>query len=131
MDASSHPHRAPDLEEVYDPDVLARIDRVLAAGPAGDGDGAGEDGHAEAPVIPRYPVARRLGLGGAVLAGAMLGVAEVLEPERARQHVIEHVPDQLPADDQPVSYHHVPGHPRASRIVVRPWLYDRLHRTRR
>jgi hypothetical protein len=116
---------APALEELYDPDVLARIEGVPAPGPAGGQDEAVEEaGPSVGGSLPR-----RWGTGGAMLAAAMFGLGDVLEPDKARQHVIEFVPDALPADDQPVTYLHVPGAPRASRIVVRPWLLDRLRRS--
>jgi hypothetical protein len=60
----------------------------------------------------------------------MLGVAEAIEPERARQHVIDFVPDKPDENTQPVTYRHVPGDPRASRIVLRPWLFHKLGRGR-
>jgi hypothetical protein len=66
----------------------------------------------------------RAGLGAtALFTAATLGVQEVLEPKR-RDPVIEEVDlDSLgPGDDAPVVYHHVAGHPRASRAIVRPWL---------
>jgi hypothetical protein len=118
----------PGLEDLYDDRVLARID-----GAAPEGTPPDETPVDAVPVaaVPRYPVARRLGLTGTVLAGAMLGVAEVLEPERARQHIIEHVPDEVDESRQLVTYHHVAGDPRASRVVVRPWLLDRFRRSRR
>jgi hypothetical protein len=130
---------APDLEDLYDEGVLALIDHGAVAGPPPGAMSAAatqvppvEPGAvaAEPLLIPRYPVARRFGITGAMLAGAMMGVAEVLEPERARQHIIEHVPDRLDEDGQLVTYHHVPGDPRASRIVVRPWLRERFRRVR-
>jgi hypothetical protein len=149
----------PALEDLYDEQVLARIDGApgrttpgparpspvpsepaapptddvgpVAAepgtferGPSSLG-GTGGDGR---PVIPRYPVARRV--GGALLAGAMLGVADVIEPERARHHIIDFVPDVPDEDDQLVTFHHVPGDPQASRIVVRPWLLERFRARR-
>jgi hypothetical protein len=146
----------PDLEDLYDEQVLARIDgdpirrAQCAPGTADDDDalvdGSGDDGPVSAadgtgegvtapaspvvPVIPRYPVARRLGLGGAVLAGAMLGVAEVVEPERAKHHIIDYVPDAPDEDEQLVTFHLVPDDPRASRLVVRPWLLERFRQRR-
>jgi len=66
----------------------------------------------------------RAGVGAtALFAAAALGVHDVLEPER-RTPVIEEVDlDSLAlGDDAPVHYFHVPGAPRASRAVVRPWL---------
>jgi len=126
----------PALEELYDEDILARIDAVTgraAYTPAGhDGaDGGDADGAEEedaSPVTPRYPVARRLGVGGAMLAGSMLGLGEVLEPDRARQHIIDFVPDTPNEDEQLVTFHLVPGDPRASRLVIRPWLLDAFRR---
>src|SRR3954468_22368779 len=98
----------PDLEELYDEHVVARIDGGSGRSPYGAGtgalaedgdglDGPGDDepagpdsgaGPGSGPVIPQYPVARRLRIGGALLAGAMFGVGEALEPERARHHII-------------------------------------------
>jgi hypothetical protein len=112
-----------DFEAFYEPGELARIDGTRHPAPAPTG--AVED----APVIPRYPVARRR-LGSAVLAASMLGVADVIEPDRARQHVIDFVPDKPDENTQPVTFHHVPGDPRASRIVLRPWLFHKLGRRR-
>ena len=66
----------------------------------------------------------RSGLGaGAIAATAMIGVRDVLEPER-RDPIIEEVDLSRFVDvDAPVVYHHVPGHPKASRAIVRPWLF--------
>ncbi len=53
----------------------------------------------------------------------MIGVRDVLEPER-RDPVIEEVDLARFVDlDAPVVYHHVPGHPQASVAIVRPWLF--------
>src|SRR4051794_23605365 len=149
------PTPPPALEDLYDEDILARIDRQLgsgaapwpAPGPGGGGDevhhaaetpadrpadatvGAPDDeadgGRSGAPtagpapaaaavmtagsdgVVPRYPVARRLGVGGAMLAGAMFGLGEALEPDRARQHIIDYVPDDIDESRQPVTFHYV------------------------
>jgi hypothetical protein len=66
----------------------------------------------------------RGGLGAGVIATtAMLGVRDVLEPER-RDPIIEEVDLTRFVDlDAPVIYHHVPGLPKASRAIVRPWLF--------
>jgi hypothetical protein len=113
MDPSTHPDPAdpspgvaPALDEIYDDEVLARIEA-----------GAG-----------RRPITRRGGLAGAVVAGALIGVGEALDPERAASHLIEFVPDEIDEDTQLVTFHLVPGDPRASRIVVRPWLAERFRR---
>lgn len=112
------------LVGVYDSVELARIDHlgrpVLAVIDGGDDDEA-----RPLPAIPRYPVARRLGISGAMLAGAMTGLADVFEPERARAHQIEFAPDGVDEDEQLVTFHLVAGEPRLSRLVVRPWLLGR------
>jgi hypothetical protein len=74
---------------------------------------------------PQPPPARRgrhPGLAGAMLAGAMIGLGDVLEPEKRKDAVIE--PELLgePAVDQPVQFIMVPGLPRASVVILRPWL---------
>ena len=115
-------HRDP-LHDVYDEDELARIDH---SGPPPLAVIDEPDEAEPLPPVPRYPVARRLGITGAMLAGAMFGVAEVLEPERARSHQIEFAPDSLAEREQPVTFHLVAGSPHESRLVIRPWLMDRL-----
>ena len=55
-----------------------------------------------------------------------LGVQAVLEPKQ-RTPIIEEIDLDSFAlgDDVPVTYIHVPGLPRASRAIVRPWLFTR------
>jgi hypothetical protein len=55
----------------------------------------------------------------------MAGVAEVLEPERQRPDVVELRPESPDPDTMPVQFVHVVGDPRASRLIVRPWLFAR------
>jgi hypothetical protein len=71
------------------------------------------------PLPPRRSLRR--GLAGAMVAGAMLGLGEVLEPP-PREAVVE--PELLgePPLDQPVQFIMMPGLPRASRVIIRPWL---------
>lgn len=79
--------------------------------------------HAPAREVPAE-VARgwRAGVGAtALLTAAALGVQEVLEPKQ-RTPVIEEIDLGGSADDAPVVYVHVPGAPKASRAIVRPWL---------
>ncbi|MEY2403605.1 MAG: hypothetical protein QOD38_1156, partial [Acidimicrobiaceae bacterium] len=58
----------------------------------------------------------------ALMTAVALGVHDVLEPKR-HDPIIEEIDlDSLWSDQLPVSYHHVPGAPRASRAIVRPWL---------
>jgi hypothetical protein len=66
----------------------------------------------------------RAGVGAtALLTAAALGVQDVLEPKQ-RTPIIEEVDlDALGyGDDAPVVYIHVPGAPKASLAIVRPWL---------
>jgi hypothetical protein len=129
------PDLPPEFALLYDEDVLAEIERrrVVPAGPAVLPEGGGEH-PAEAPddAATAGPAGRvrRLGASGAVLAGVMLGVGEVLEPERAKQTVIEFAPAQVDEDEQLVTFHLVPGDPRASRLVIRPWLLERFRARR-
>jgi hypothetical protein len=69
----------------------------------------------------------RAGLGAtALLTAASLGVQDVLEPKQ-RTPIIEEIDLDSFAlgEDVPVTYIHVPGVPRASRAIVRPWLFNR------
>jgi len=95
-----------EFEDLYDEPTLGRLDRQ------------GQ------PSEPRAVVRGwRGGLGASAIATtAMIGVREATEPER-RDPVIEEVDLARFVDrDAPVVYHHVPGSPKASRAIVRPWL---------
>ncbi|HEX2381359.1 MAG TPA: hypothetical protein VHI95_01885 [Acidimicrobiales bacterium] len=96
-----------DFEDLYDEPTLARLER-----------------HERSSRPTEVARGWRSGLGaGAIAATAMVGVRDVLEPDR-RDPVIEEVDLSRFVDvDAPVVYHHVPGHPKASRAVVRPWLF--------
>jgi hypothetical protein len=110
--------------------VLDGVDELPEPGPwddEWDGEPVGESGResvgehlGEAPTPARR--ARHVGLAGAMLAGAMLGLGDVLEPEKRKDAVIE--PELLgePATDQPVQFIMVPGLPKASVVILRPWL---------
>jgi len=77
------------------------------------------------PMPPVVANGWRANLGAtALLTAAALGVQDVLEPKR-RDPVIEEVDLDTFAlgDDMPVTYRHVPGLPKASRAIVRPWLF--------
>lgn len=78
-----------------------------------------------APVPAEVSRGWRASVGAAaIFSAAAFGVADVIEPKR-RDPVFEEVDldSYLDRDDMPVVYHHVPGLPRASRAVVRPWLF--------
>ena len=68
----------------------------------------------------------RAGLGATALMTAVaLGVQDVLEPKRRRPVIEEIDLDALwSGGELPVVYHHVPGAPKASRAIVRPWLFS-------
>ena len=77
------------------------------------------------PMPPVVANGWRANLGAtALLTAAALGVQDVLEPKR-RDPVIEEVDlDSFALGaDMPVVYRHVPGAPRMSRAIVRPWLF--------
>ena len=59
---------------------------------------------------------------GVALNAMVLGVGEVLDGERAHEAVVELRPGAVDAELRAVTFVMVPGVPRASRIVVRPWL---------
>jgi len=97
-----------DLEDLYDETTLGLLDARPAPAP---------------PLARPHVTGWRGGLGaGVIVAAAMVGVQEVLEPER-RDPIIEEIDlDGLAGDRAPVEYHHVPGAPAASWAIVRPWL---------
>ena len=129
----------PELEELYDDEHLALIERArVVAREADEALGVvvelftdDDDPNVvdlpppDAPLVPRV---RKLGASGAVLAGMMLGVGEVFEPEKAKATQIEFAPDAMDEDSQLVTFHLVKGDPKASRLVIRPWLLDRFRR---
>jgi hypothetical protein len=103
-----------DFDELYDEPTLGRLET-----------------RGRRPVPPKVASGWRGGLGAGVIATtAMIGVRDVLEPER-RDPIIEEVDLTRFVDlDAPVVYHHVPGLPKASRAIVRPWLFrDGITRT--
>ena len=66
----------------------------------------------------------RAGLGAtAFMTAVALGVQDALEPKH-HDPIIEEIDLEAirPGERAPVLYHHVPGYPRASRAIVRPWL---------
>lgn len=89
----------PPLEELYDEVTLRRLGVTVVG-----------------------PVPRRRPLSGVMLAAAMSGVGEVLEPERRRAAMVEFDPGHDRFADRPVQFVLVPGAPKASRILLRPWL---------
>ena len=97
-----------EFDDLYDERTLAALDRA-----------AGGSAHE-----PETVHGWRRGIGVGALAGAaLMGVGDVLEPAR-RDPVVEEIDLLASADPRaPVVYHHVPGAPRLSRAIVRPWLF--------
>ena len=103
MDASRRDH----LREVYDPDPVSAVDAW----------------HPNSPFRDAAPTSRRgpRGLGMALLAGTTLGLRESFENEGDHEALVELDPE-TDVGEQWITFIHVPGSPRASRIVIRPWL---------
>jgi hypothetical protein len=95
---------AHDLRDVYDDDTLARLDswRGARAGTA-------------------VPAWRRGSAAGLVVTGLALGVREALEPDR-RDPVVEEVDVSGLDGSAAVTVLFVPGNPKATIAIVRPWL---------
>jgi hypothetical protein len=96
-----------EIEDVYDPDTLAQIDR--AAGVAAE----------RAEEVRRG----RSGMAGMLMAGVMVGVADVLDPDRIQPEMVEFTPDHPDPESMPVQFVYVPGDPSASRLIIRRWLF--------
>jgi hypothetical protein len=98
-----------DLDDLYDDVTCAVLDRWDSP---------------RKPVPAEVTSGWRAGAGAtALLTAVALGVGEVLEPKR-RTPIIEEIDlDTIaPSERAAVVYHHVPGLPKASRAIVRPWL---------
>ena len=67
---------------------------------------------------------RRRTAAGAVLASVARGLQQVFDPERKERVVIEQEAPGRPDDPQPVELHFDPESPRASFVVLRPWLRE-------
>jgi hypothetical protein len=99
------------VDDLYDDAPVAALDRHDRA--------RREPRLVPAEVAPGW----RRGVGGAAfLTAAMLGVRDVLEPERGQAVVEEIDPTGLAWRDAPVLIDFVPGAPRLTRCRVRPWL---------
>ena len=99
-----------DFEDVYDDVTRRALDRWPRS---------------HEPPSPVVATGLRAGLGaGALLTAAALGVPDVLEPKR-HDPVIEEIDLDAYASNHEmrVTYFHVPGAPKASRAIVRPWLF--------
>ncbi len=90
----------PGLDELYDPEVLAALDRPPLAPPPRAGRSA----------------------AAALTAALLTGVASALDDTAPEPAIVEFEPDRRAARLEPVTVHLVPGAPSASVAVVRPWL---------
>ena len=96
----------PELDELYDDDTIAALDRA---------------GH-PAP-HPRAGGVRGQAAAGALVAALALGMQEAFEPRRSEEVVVEVDATDLSDADQPVRLVYVPHAPKATRAFVRPWLF--------
>lgn len=103
------PDPPPALEDVYDARTLA----ALEAGTEPSWDA--EESVAERP----RPGFRGSIASGAVLAGLMLGMREVFDPEAGREPVFELAPDPGLQPVDGITLYFVPGDPRATVAVIR------------
>lgn len=98
------------LEDPYDELTRRRIDR-----------GSVRAVRRPVPVRPVAGPGRRVLSSGAILTAVALGLQQVFDPEDAEE-VVEEL-DLAHDDDLPaVTLLLVPGAPRLSRAIVRPWL---------
>lgn len=104
------PDPAPALEDVYDARTLAALDAGVEPVRPDPGD--------EVVDHPR-PGFRGSVASGAVLAGLMLGMREVFDPEATREPVFELAPDPGLQPVDGVTLYFVPGDPQATVAVVR------------
>jgi hypothetical protein len=93
------------LEDLYDPATLRAI----------------EGWSADGPTVEPLPVWRRAAFAGAVTTALVTGVREALEDDEA-EPAVEIDRGRGRARLEPVTLYLVPGEPRASVAIVRPWL---------
>lgn len=103
------PDPAPALEDVYDARTLAALDARVEPKWADDD-----------PAVERpRPGFRGSVASGAVLAGLMLGMREVFDPDATREPVFELAPDPGLQPVDGVTLYFVPGDAKATIAVVR------------
>lgn len=93
-----------ELEELYDEQTIAALDR-----------GAGQP---SARVIET----RRPRVAGALLHASALALRDVFGAVPETDPVVEFRPDERDPAQEWVTFVYVPGAPRASRLIIRPWL---------
>lgn len=115
----------PPFDELYDPETLEVIEawaRRRVSSPACAVPGDAPTAEAVEPAGRRDP--RSMGLGGGMLAAALFGLADAIDPRQEREEVVEEVPGRTPSEDQPVTFLYAPD-PKLSRLVIRPWRFER------
>ena len=110
-----------DFDAIYDEATAARLDRADGVNRTPRPDPPSDvDPVASGPVPARW---RRRAVTGGLLTGLALGLREVFDPPPDEDEIIQEVDvDAPPRDDQPVRIVLIEGAPRASRIILRPWL---------
>jgi hypothetical protein len=111
----SDPEVTDHLQEIYDEETLAALDSWSSGRRAAPVDAE------PSPVPGAVPRRGPRGLGMALLAGTTLGLRETFEDEGDHEALVELDPD-VDIGEQWITFIHVPGDPRASRILIRPWL---------
>jgi hypothetical protein len=97
-----------ELEDLYDEPTLAALDRA-----------SGE------PPPDRVLETRRPRLAGALLQASSLAMRDVFEAAPEKDAIAEFRPDEGDPTQQWVTFVYVAGAPRASRLIIRPWLAPR------
>ncbi len=124
------PEEPPPLEELYEPDILARIDSVIAGTEQAPDDpaiGDGPWGHGPVSVNGKVAEWARQSAVGAFLYGAGKAIEDVLRNDVEIAEYAED-PGSAAGDDRPVRLVFVPGAPHLSKAFVRPWLLGRRSR---
>lgn len=102
-----HEEHPAELEELYDADTIAAMERWQPRD-------AGRD--------PEVAAWRKHAAARAITSAIGLGLREVFEP-RPVEEAVEEIDVDVYGRDLPVVVHLVRGNPRASVALVRPWLF--------
>jgi hypothetical protein len=120
------PDVADEFDWLYDEAERRQIEgqQVLAERPQAPDEPGGDsaDRATVAPGLTTGGMIKRYGMLGAFGARSMLGLADAIETEKSKPTIIEFAPDRLAEDEQLVTFVFVAGDPKASRLIIRPWL---------
>ena len=106
------------FEAAYDAATLAALDAWAPQAWGGPGPGLG----AAREPARRGPKGWRGLTAGMALNAMVLGVGEALSDDGGHEAIVELRPEAPVDERQPVTFLMVPDAPRASRVIVRPWL---------